>query len=128
MLSIKGKLVKHLPLENGTNKSGKPWQKSGIVIEYGDEYPKKLALDLFGERATMANNIPDGSMVTVNFSVESNEYNGKYITNCRAISIGPAAQQPTTGQQATSFYGQPPQTPASTPSGLPPAGPGWPAY
>lgn len=122
MLSIKGKLVKHLPYESGTSKTGKTWQKAGIVIEYGDEYPKKLALDLFGERATMANNIQDGSMVTVNFSVESNEYKGKYITNCRAISIGPA------GQQASSFYGQPPQAPASTPSGLPPAGPGWPAY
>ena len=124
MLSIKGKLVKHLPIENGTSKSGKPWQKSGIVIEYGEEYPKKVAFDLFGERATLANNIPDGTMVMVNFSVESIEYNGKYITNCRAISIGPAAGTQPAPSPAASFYGQP-GPPAGQPQPIAP-GQGWP--
>lgn len=101
MLSVQGKLVKHLLLQTGTSKAGKPWQKAGIVVEYGDEYPKLVALDLYGERATLANSIPDGTMVTVNFSVESNEYNGKYITNCRAFSIAPAQMpnQPSRTQQ-----------------------------
>lgn len=128
MLSITGQLKSLIPLNSGVSKAGKQWQKAGFVIETTGEYPKSVAFDLLGERVNMAQQIPLGSMITVNFSVESHESNGKWFTSVRAISISPAATMQPAPSPAASFYGQPggqTMPPAGQPQ--PPApGQGWP--
>lgn len=95
MLQITGRLIKTLPVEQGTSKAGKTYTKGGFAIETGDEYPKKILFDLMGERVAIIQPFPIGSMITVNFSIESRETStGKWFTSCRAISVMPA-QQPT---------------------------------
>lgn len=83
-LEIKGKCIAVLPLETGMGKKGE-WKKLNFVIEYGEEYPKQVCLQLFGDRV---NNTPAvGDNLTCKFSLESREYNGKYYTTATCWSI-----------------------------------------
>ena len=114
MLQIKGKLIKVLPVESGTSNAGKPYQRGGFVIEFGEEYVKNLQFDLLNDRIALIQPFQIGSMVTVNFVVESYEIKskpGKYFTSVKAISIAPAAGVQPHAQAATApaggFYGQP---------------------
>jgi len=87
----KGKVVAILPLEKGTGKtSGKEWSKQTAVITYGDQYPKNMAFDMFGDRIK---ELKVGDTITVKFDVESHEYNGKWYTNINAWAIEVGEQE-----------------------------------
>lgn len=82
-MEIKGKVVANLGVQKGTSKAGKEWAKATVVIEYGDQYPKKIALD------NMKNADSFGALAvdtegTFNIEVESREFNGRWYTsvNC----------------------------------------------
>lgn len=80
-MQIKGKCIQVLPLETGASAKGE-WKKRNFVIEYGEEYPKKACFQLFGNKVDMTPR--EGNNLTVHFSPESKEYNGKWYTqlNC----------------------------------------------
>ena len=91
-MEINGIFVKSLPKTEGESARG-PWVRGGFVIEYGEEYPRKVAFSLFGEdKAAMADKIPEGVGVTVRFSPESREFNERWYTELRCISVVPLAQ------------------------------------
>ena len=87
MYTETGKLITK-KIESGTSKAGKPWTKMTFVIETLDEtYPKKIAFDTFkGNMIEMINDTTEGTMLRVNFAVESREWGGKYFSNVNAIS------------------------------------------
>lgn len=129
-MEITGKLIQLLPDVQGESARG-PWIRGGFVIETGDDFPRKVAFTAFGEeRVAMAKNIPMGTLVQVNFTPESREFNERWYTDLRASRIQPF----TPGQlppQATSYtWNSAPATasagaaPAATPAavGAPAAG------
>lgn len=130
MLTIRGKFVKALPVLEGDGQRGH-WVRGGFVVEYGEEYPKKAAFQLFGEeRAKMTQGIVPGAPVEVRFTAESKEYNDKWLTNLNCIGLQVIAAAPM--QQAAYPYAapmptappttaQPPQTPYPM-AGVPQAG------
>ena len=62
-LEITGKLIQILPNVEGDSARGH-WVRGGFVIETGDDYPRKVAFNAFGEeRIAMVQNVPMGSMV-----------------------------------------------------------------
>ena len=79
---ITGKIINILPETKGTS-NGKDWKKRLFVIETDEQYAKKIAFDLFNKTLDFGIN----AQVEVDFSVESNEYNGKYYTNAKAFAI-----------------------------------------
>lgn len=102
-LTINATFVKSLPTQEGESQRGH-WVRGGAVVEYGEEYPRKVAISLFGEdKVAQAAAIPVGTPVQVKFSPESREFNDKWYTDLRGISITPL------GQQAPAPY-VPPQT------------------
>ena len=40
-LIISGRIDSVLPLQQGTSKAGKPWQKQSYVLDTGGQYPRK---------------------------------------------------------------------------------------
>ena len=140
LLQITGRLVKTLPVEQGTSKAGKTYTKGGFAIETNDEYPKKILFDLMGDRVAIIQPFPIGSTITVNFSIESRETStGKWFTSCRAISVMPAQQptyaaagympqaqgyqpMPQSMQQPPQQYQQAPQQPVQPGMPIPPKG------
>ena len=78
-MEIKGKLIKIMPTQQGTSKTGNVWQKRDFVIETQDRYPKNVAITAMGD---LINEIPSvGSNVTAHINIESREYNGRWYTN-----------------------------------------------
>lgn len=126
-LTINGKFVQNLPTTEGESQRGH-WMRGGFVIEYGEEYPRKAAFTTFGEdKVNQHKNIPAGMPVQVKFSPESREFNEKWYTDLRAISITPmvsgavptaaapmSAPAPASGVQYPATFQTPPAAAAPT--------------
>ena len=87
-LRIEGQLKSILPIEKGTSKAGKEWQKQSFVIDTGDEYNPDVCFQLFGDKKVkLLEGIQTNSKVEVLFNVSSREYNGRYFHNLDAWSV-----------------------------------------
>lgn len=85
-MDIQGKIIKKLPSLSGAGKNG-TWRKQEFVLETMDQYPKKLALEVWNDDVRTLENFSEGNIVKVNFNVESREFEGKWYTQCRAWKI-----------------------------------------
>lgn len=94
-MEIKGKVVANLGLQKGTSKAGKEWAKSTVVIEYGDQYPKKIALDNLKNAEEFAK-LSVGTEGVFHIEVESREFNERWYTsvNCWKWEVATLTQQP----------------------------------
>ena len=92
-LTISGRIDSVLPLQQGTSKAGKPWQKQEYILDTGGQYPKKVCFSLFGESITKFP-LQVGQDVTVSIDIESREWNSRWYTEVRAWNVTYASQQP----------------------------------
>ena len=92
-LTISGRIDSVLPLQQGTSKAGKPWQKQEYILDTGGQYPKKVCFSLFGESITKFP-LQVGQDVTVSIDIESREWNSRWYTEVRAWNVTFASQQP----------------------------------
>lgn len=111
-MDIQGKVVAVLELVSGTSKAGNPFQKREFVIETAGQYPKKVCLQLFGDKVNECPNV--GEEVKVSFDVESREWNGKWFTQLNAWKVerqgaqgAPQQPQHTQAEQPTQDDGLP---------------------
>lgn len=109
-MEIKGRVVANLGVQKGTSKAGNEWSKATVVVEYGDQYPKKIALDNM-KNADSFGALEVGTEGTFHIEVESREFNGRWYTsvNCWKWETTQQPQQTPTQQ----MYQQPapqPQT------------------
>ncbi len=89
---INGTFIKSLPKVEGDSSRGH-WVRGGFVIEYGDEYPRNVAFSLFGEdKVAAAQAIAPNTSVQVKYAPESREFNERWYTELRCISVVPLAQ------------------------------------
>ena len=87
-LKIEGQLTKIMPIEKGTSKAGKEWQKQSFVIDTGAQYNPEVCFQLFGdEKVKILENIQINSKIQVLFNVSSKEYNGRYFHNLDAWAV-----------------------------------------
>lgn len=99
-LEITGKLLTLLPETSGQGKNG-TWTKRDFVIETADQYPKKVCISAWGDKADGLRNVKIGDEIKVQFNIESREYNERWYTDIRAwrieraaSGVGHAADQP----------------------------------
>ncbi|GAB3883521.1 DUF3127 domain-containing protein [Spirosoma agri] len=86
-LELVGKLIKVLPEVTGQGKNG-AWNKQDFVIETLDsQYPKKVCMTAWGEKANDLKQFADGDTLKATFSAESREYNDRWYTELRAFRI-----------------------------------------
>lgn len=104
-MEISGKCVARLDIQSGTSKAGNAWQKQDFVIEVGDRYPKKVCLQLFGDRVNDCPNV--GDEVTVSFDAESREWNGKWFTQLNAWKVENKSSTPAQPQPQTATASAP---------------------
>jgi hypothetical protein len=105
-LEISGRLNQFLPEVSGTGKNGTAWTKRDFIIETVDNFPKKICISAWGDKAAELNGIGIGEMIKVSFDVQSREYNGKWYTDLRAWKIerqGAAAQPSAISPESGSF-------------------------
>lgn len=92
-----GKLIAILPEQSGQTERGS-WVRGGFVIETEEQYPKKIAFTLFGDRIGLIKPFAMGSNLRVQFSAESREYEGRWYTDLRCFRVE-AFTQPAYPQQ-----------------------------
>lgn len=83
-----------LPLESGTTKDGKAWQKQSFVVETNGKYPQNVCLSISGDRIAQLEKFSPGDIITVQFDISSREWYGKWYTDCRAYAISKTGTEP----------------------------------
>jgi len=107
-MEIKGKVIQILPEQTGEGKNGK-WRKNRFVIETQDQYPKKIAIDVWGDKWDNFQ-VAVGEEINVGFDVESREWQGKWFTDVKAWKVeklGGAVSPPPVAED-TGFTSPPP--------------------
>ncbi len=85
-MDIQGKLVMLLPLQSGTSAKGE-WKKQDAILETAEQYPKKVCISFWGDKADELKIVKEGSLIKVHINIESREFNGKWYTDVRAWKI-----------------------------------------
>jgi len=84
-MEIKGRVVAILPEQSGESTRG-TWRKQEFVIETTDQYPKKVCMEIWGDKIDEM--LPkEGEEVTASINIESREWNGRWYTNVKAWKI-----------------------------------------
>ncbi len=97
-MQLTGKLVQVLPAQSGQGKNG-TWKKQDIVIETEGQYPKKVCISIWGDKAD-ERILKPGNNLKIDFDVESREYNGRWYTDVKAWKVelantaAPVADEP----------------------------------
>ena len=91
-MEIQGKIIAVLPERSGVSARGE-WQSQTYVIETQEQYPKKMAFDVFGADRIANFHIQLGEVVNVSFDIDAHEYQGSYFNQIRAWNVTKVAQQ-----------------------------------
>ena len=84
-MQLTAKLTQLLPIQTGTGKNGE-WKKQDIIVETDGQYPKKVCISIWGDKINEGQ-LKIGTLLKIDFDIESQEYNGKWFTNVKAFSI-----------------------------------------
>ena len=79
---VSGKVIKVLPVVEGTSQSGTNWARQTVVLEHeSGQYPKTIAFDVNGKERIANMQFAEGQEVTVNLNVNAREFNGKIFNS-----------------------------------------------
>lgn len=102
--------------QSGTSKQGNAYTTQTIIVTYGDQYPKDLALTLMTKQVeTYGAHLRPGQQLKFYFDPSSREYNGRYYTECTVWKIESLSAQP----QAQQYQAAPMPAPAPMPTAAP---------
>ena len=112
-MEIQGKLMMLLPLQSGTSAKGE-WKKQDVIFETLEQFPKKVSVSFWGDKADELKIIKEGAIVKLHVNIESREYNGKWYTDVRAWKVEPgdASGASTPSQNSTPIDRQHSEEPA----------------
>ncbi len=129
-LELTGKLIKVLAPQTGTGKNGN-WVKQEFIIETMEQYPKKVCLSAWGDKAEEIKRYGMGDTLRVSVNLESREYNERWYTEARAWRIedesaASSSRPQSSGNQAAASsggdnFGFEPYTPSTKTSESAPA-------
>lgn len=96
-MEIQGKVIAVLPERSGVSARGE-WKSQTYVIETQEQYPKKMAFDVFGADRIANFGIQFGEVINVSFDIDAREYNGRWFNSINAWNVIRQTQQaPTQG-------------------------------
>lgn len=93
-MNVKGRVVSVLPAQTGEGKNGK-WVKATYIIETGGQYPKKVAVTIWGDSLPV---LKEGQDVDCSVEVESKEFNGKWYTEVKCWKVDFVSGTPKTSK------------------------------
>ena len=100
-MEIQGKVIAVLPERSGVSARGE-WKSQTYVIETQEQYPKKMAFDVFGADRLAQFNIKSGEVINVSFDIDAHEYQGRYFNQIRAWNVTKVSQQAAQQAMASS--------------------------
>ena len=100
-MEIQGKVIAVLSERSGVSARGE-WKSQTYVIETQEQYPKKMAFDVFGADRLAQFNIRSGEVINVSFDIDAHEYQGRYFNQIRAWNVTKVSQQAAQQAMASS--------------------------
>lgn len=100
-MEIQGKVIAVLPERSGVSARGE-WKSQTYVIETQEQYPKKMAFDVFGADRIASFGIHSGEVINVSFDIDAHEYQGRYFNQIRAWNVTKVSQQAAQQAMASS--------------------------
>ena len=91
-MEIQGKVIAVLPERSGVSARGE-WKSQTYVIETQEQYPKKMAFDVFGADRLAQFNIHSGEEILVSFDIDAHEYQGRWFNSIRVWNVTKVSQQ-----------------------------------
>lgn len=92
-MDITGRIIAVLPERGGVSqRTGAEWKAGSYVLETQEQYPKKIAFDVFGADRIQQFNIQVGELLTVSFDIDAHEYNGRWFNSIRAFRVDRGVQ------------------------------------
>lgn len=85
-MEITGKVIFILPLRSGISKNGKEWKSQEFVIEIPGNYPRKICINIFGDKIDTFN-LQLGGNYHVFFDVDAKEFNGRWYNSFNAFKV-----------------------------------------
>ncbi|MDR1887043.1 MAG: DUF3127 domain-containing protein [Prevotellaceae bacterium] len=96
-LELTGRIVQILDLQSGTSARG-DWKKQEFILETEEQYPRKICISLWGDRIGDIAGVQLGKeILTVSFTLESREFNGRWYTDVRGWRIQRGGAAPVQG-------------------------------
>lgn len=109
-MEITGKIIAVLPLQSGVSqRTGNQWASQQFVLQTDERFPQKCVFKVFGMDRLQQFAIQMGETLTVQYSVDANENNGKWFGENNAYNIIRAGVQQPMQQMSQSGYVQQPQ-------------------
>lgn len=84
-MEINGKIVQVMAEQSGNGRNG-VWKKKDYILETEGNYPKKVALAVWGDKIDQFN-LQQGDQVNAGIEIESREYNGKWYTDVKVWKV-----------------------------------------
>lgn len=84
-MQLTGKLIQLLPMQTGQGKNG-TWKKQEIIVETEGQYPKKVCISIWGDKAD-EKILQVGNSLKIDFDIESREYSGRWYTDVKAWKV-----------------------------------------
>jgi hypothetical protein len=109
-MQLTAKLIQILPAETGMGRNGE-WKKQSIVVETDGQYPKKVCFTTWGDKINAAH-LQTGQLLTIDFDIESREFNGRWYTDVKAWKVeASAGSQPNLPMPEPPVYSMMPEPP-----------------
>ncbi len=83
-MEIEGKIIYLGGIETGVSKQGNNWQKQEFVIETQEQYTKKIAMYVMGDKVDQLSYYTVGKLIKCKVQIESREYQGRWYTSIMA--------------------------------------------
>ena len=118
-MELQGKVIAVLPERSGVSARGE-WKSQTYVRETQEQYPKKMAFDVFGADRLAQFNIQSGEVINVSFDIDAHEYQGRYFNQIRAWNVTKVSQQAAQQAMASSANAAGVATPTNQQNLFPP--------
>ncbi len=87
-MELAGKIIYISEPRNGVSKTtGNPWAIQTFVLETHEQFPRKMAFEVFGEERLRTFNIQMGEELNVFFDIDAHEYQGRWFNSIRAWRV-----------------------------------------
>ena len=111
-MDFEGRVIQFLGETSGTSKAGNPWKKKEWVVETFGQYPRKVKVQCFGDRADNIHLEP-GKDYSLSVDLESREFNGRWYTDVSVFRVQEIQGQQNYGNPTQSYPGGGFQNPPS---------------
>lgn len=87
-MELTGKIIAVLPERGGvSSRTGSEWKVGTYVLETMEQYPRKMAFEVFGSDRIAQCAIQLGETLTVSFDIDAREYQGRWFNSIRAWKV-----------------------------------------